>query len=282
MIDHALSLLAQHPKPPTSSGVFIILPALNERQNIIPLLDSIHRALTDLPYTVCVVDDGSTDGTIEVISEAMLRNDRHIHLIQREKTVKRSQYGGALRTGREWGLQHTDHRFFVQMDADGSHRPEELREGLHLLEDHECDVAIASKYLPGSRVVDRPLIRRLVSRVANTLSGILVSIKVRDYSNGYRFYTRAAAQVLFEHEIKYSSPIYLTEVLAIWLHNNMRVKEFPSTYLGRNEGISKLSLIDMLIAGVAVFEIGLRYHVSGFTKKPCYTETHRISKSNVE
>lgn len=250
-----------------SGGVLIILPVLNEVDNIAELLDGIRRELADIPYTVCIIDDGSKDGTVEKIQAAMAVDGHHLYLIQRQKRFRGSQRGSALKTGLEWGLQHTEHGIFVEIDGDLSHRPEELKTGIRLIEEEGYNVAIASKYVPGSQVINRPLGRRLVSILSSMAVGTVITRQIKDWSNGYRFYDRATAQLLTQHKLRYGSPIYLTEVLSIWLRRGVRVVEFPTLYVGRNEGLSKLRLIDLVKAGLAVFEIGLRYHVSGFAQK---------------
>jgi dolichol-phosphate mannosyltransferase len=153
------------------------------------------------------------------------------------------------------------------MDGDLSHRPEELLTGIRTLTAQSYDVAIASKYLDGGQVVNRPLGRRLVSRICSFAVGSLITQRVRDYSNGFRFYSRAAAQIVSAYEIRYTSPIYLTEVLALWLWVGLKVGEFPTTYIGRNEGMSKLRLIDLVKASIAVFEVAVRYHLTGFQRR---------------
>jgi dolichol-phosphate mannosyltransferase len=252
----------------TSAGVFILLPVLNEIENIAALLDEIEFELGGRPYTVGIVDDGSTDGTIAYLQERSSRPGHHLHVIYRKKTHRGSQRGGALRTLLLWGLAHTSHQIFVEMDGDRSHRPQELGDGIRLLELGRCDIAIASKYVAGSRVLNRPFGRRLVSRICSISVGRLISSRIRDYSNGYRFYTREAAQLAADHPYRYGSPIYLTEVLALWLRGGLRVAEFPSTYVGRNEGLSKLRVMDLAKAAIAVLEIASRFHVTGFEFAP--------------
>lgn len=253
-----------------TNGYFIILPILNEVANVGPLLDQIDQALAGRDYTVGIVDDGSTDGTVAYLEDRMRRPDHHLFLICRKKTRRSSQRGAALWTLLRWGLTNTSHDIFIEMDGDLSHRPEELLEGIRLVAEQHSDVAIASKYVAGSQVLNRPIGRRLISRVCSIAVAALLSPRVRDYSNGYRFYTRYAAQLVADHKIRYGSPIYLSEVLALWLHHGLRVQEFPSTYIGRNEGVSNLRMMDLWKAGIAVFEISLRYHVLGFP--PCAPE----------
>ena len=211
-----------------------------------------------------ILDDGSTDGTIEYVRERMERPGQTLHLICRKKTLRASQRGGALRTLMLWGLEHTAHEIFIEMDGDLSHRPEELRDGIKMLIEGRCDIAIASKYVQGSAVINRPWGRLMVSKICSYAVRTLLSAKVRDYSNGYRFYTRAAARLAASHAYRYGSPIYLSEILALWMRSGLRVGEFKTVYVGRNEGVSKLRMADLFKAGVAVFEIAGRYHFGGF------------------
>jgi len=248
------------------NGVFILLPVLNERQNIEELLERIGQSLAGIPCTICIVDDGSKDGTAEYLERRLTQPGHHLHLIRRIKTIRGSQRGSALRVAMLWGLAATRHDVFVEMDGDLSHQPEELPEGIAMIDRGECDVAIASKYVPGSRVTNRPLGRLLVSRICGLAVRTVIAFRVRDYGNGYRFYTRSAAELAAHHQMRYASPIYLTEVLALWLHSGLRVGEFKTTYVGRNEGVSKLRFEDLAKAALAIFEVGLRYHFTGFKK----------------
>ncbi len=246
------------------ASVLIILPILNEVTHIVPLLERIHQELHSIHYTVCVIDDGSTDGTVEILDDILHTQRFPIHLIQRRKTGYGSQRGSALQVGLEWGLAETNHQVFVEMDGDLSHRPEDLKAGIRLVELEGYDVAIASKFVPGSQVIQRTTSRNLVSLVCSFAVRIVINSRIKDYSNGYRFYTRRSAALLTQHQIKNGSPIYLSEVLAIWLYHQLRIVEFPFTYVGRNEGLSKLRFTDLVKAAIAVFEIGWRYHFAGF------------------
>ena len=255
-----------------SGGVYILLPVLNEIANIGPLLDQIETALSGTPYTVGIVDDGSTDGTIEYLRERMRSPHHHLHLICRTKKYRASQRGAALRTLMLWGLDNTPHDVFVEMDGDLSHRPEELPNGIRLIANGTCDIAIASRYVLGSGVVNRPVGRRLVTTICSFAVRLLISTRIRDYSNGYRFYTRAMARLAADHASRYGSPIYLSEILSLWLYYGNRVVEFPTLYVGRNEGVSKLRITDLVKAAIAIFEIASRYHFFGFKRQVVTSE----------
>lgn len=247
--------------------IFIALPVLNEIENIESLLDRIDAALEGRDYIVCVVDDGSRDGTREYVRRRVRETPDRLEMIERTKTQRGSQRGGALHVALEWGLDNTDCDVFVEMDGDLSHRPEELTPALDRLASSGVDVIVASKFVNHSRVTNRPLGRRLVSQLCSMAVHIFLSRKVRDYSNGYRFYTRDAAETIRRTRIRYTSPIYLSEVLAIWLRAGLQVVEIPTIYIGRGEGLSKLRVTDLVKAAIAVVEISLRYHVLGFQRR---------------
>jgi len=249
-----------------NSEICIILPVLNEEENLYPLLKDIRRELSGNRYCVCIIDDGSQDKTLDIISTAIQK--RHpIHLIQREKKSHGSQRGSALVEGMQWGLANTNANIFIEIDGDRSHRPEELLQGINIIREKTADVAIASKYVPGSETVGRTFGRRVISYLANFFIGFCLDSKINDYSNGYRFYSRKAAETLAESTINYGSPIYLTEALAIWLRRGMIIKEFPSKYIGRGDGLSKLRWTDIFKAIIAIIEISWRFHIAGFRYK---------------
>jgi dolichol-phosphate mannosyltransferase len=247
-----------------SGRVCILLPVLNEAQHVEPLCTRIGAAMATRPFTICFVDDGSTDGTVELVQARAAAASGQIALIRRRKTMRGSQRGSALLAALHWALSHEDVEYIIEMDGDLSHRPEELPKGLTIVESGQADVAIASKYGAGSAVINRPVSRRGVSRACNAAVRCLLDSAISDYSNGYRFYNRSAGLAIVGSRIRYGSPIYLSEAMAIWLNGGFRIAEFPSTYVGRNEGISKLRPLDFVKAAVAVVEIAWRYHTGRF------------------
>ena len=250
-----------------TSSLAIILPLLNEAPHITPLFAGIRQALGGRPHVICVIDDGSRDGTLELV-RAEMKQHGDVHLISRHKRFRGCQRGGALLAGLVWAVAHTDCDLFVEMDGDLSHRPEEMPDGIALVTSGGCDVVIASKYVAGAREVNREWPRRAVSLIGNQVVRTVLTRRIRDFSNGYRFYNRVAAELLSRHRLRWGSPIYLSEALALWLRYRMRVVEFPSVYVGRHEGISKLRWLDLAKALMAIFEIGWRYHVAGFEELP--------------
>src|SRR5688572_21246006 len=248
----------------SGNRVGILLPVLNEAANVEPLCARIAAVLGTRAYTICFVDDGSSDGTVELIQRLARNGPDRIHLIRRRKMMRGSQRGSALMTALQWTLSRNDTTSIIEMDGDLSHRPEELPRGLQIVDSGEADAAIASKYRPGSSVINRPAGRRAVSFVCNRAVRFLLDRRISDYSNGYRFYTRRAGLAIAGSQIRYGSPIFLSEVMAIWLHDGFRIAEFESTYVGRNEGLSKLRPLDLVKAAIGICEIAWRYHTGRF------------------
>jgi dolichol-phosphate mannosyltransferase len=250
---------------PTYRGrICILLPVLNEAANVEALCARIAAALTSRTYTICFVDDGSSDGTVELLQRLARNGPDRIHLIRRRKMMRGSQRGSALMAALQWAVSRGDVTSIVEMDGDLSHRPEELPSGLQIVESDQADVAIASKYQPGSAVINRPAGRRAVSFWCNRAVRFLLDRRISDYSNGYRFYSRRAGLAIAGSQIRYGSPIYLSEVMAIWLHDGFRIAEFESTYVGRNEGLSKLRPLDLAKAAIGICEIAWRFHTGRF------------------
>jgi len=252
------------------TAIWIVLPTLNEGGNIEELLRGIKSELSAYRCGVCVVDGGSVDGTVEKVrrfAEMELNPQFSLVLIHQKRMHWGAQRGGAVLMGMIYGLQHSDWDLFVEMDADLAHKPHDLHKGIQAIADQGYNVAIASKYAADSRVLGRPLFRRMLSITYNSLLRTFLSHKVRDFSNGYRLYDSGAALFLCSQRIRYTSPVYLVDVLAILIAARYKVAEFPSTYEERRKGVSKITFLDYLKAGVGASEITVRHWVGATRKK---------------
>ncbi len=246
---------SEHSRP----GVAICVPVLNERESVPVLWDRIAAALDGHEWTAVFVDDGSTDGTVAWL-EAKAASDPRCALLRHQKRGSGCQRGAATRAGLGWLVANTGHGVFVDLDADGSHRPEELPGGIARIGPDGCDVAIASKYVAGARVLGRSQFRRLGSLTYNAMLRALLVSRIRDYSNSYRFYSRTAAEHLLSFPPTYTTPVYLIEMMAIWLANGMKIEEFPTLYADRVGGASKVSLVDPMRGFAGAFDVCRRFH----------------------
>src|ERR1700730_2074606 len=193
-----------------SQRICVILPVLNEAQNIEYVLRGVDRVLAGRDFAVCLVDDGSCDRTIEIIARLMLDEPaHHLHLIRRSQKFRGCQRCGAMREAVDLALSDPRVEILIEMDGARRNHAEELTSGLEILERRRSDVVIASKYLSRSRVTNRPWARRVVSMVCNNVGKFLLSRKISDYSNGFRFYNRLAGEEIARTVIHYTSPIYL-------------------------------------------------------------------------
>lgn len=241
----------------------LVVPVLNERAAMGPLLDSVAVALARGQYTVCIVDDGSTDGTIPYV-ESRAGEDSHIVLLKRQKTRSGCRRGAASRAGMEWLLANRSHTFHADVDADGANRPIELIRGVEVADERQADVVIAAKYVAGSEVIGRPLARRVGSRGYSLMLRALIDPNIHDYSNSFRVYRRSAAEILARHTPRFDTPVYLVEMLAVWKAHGLKIAEMPTIYRERETGASKVVPADALRGAAGAVAVGLAYRAGRF------------------
>lgn len=238
----------------------IIIPVLNEKQNLTKLIKGIEATLCG-KYQIILVDDGSTDGTLQAARR--MAKTKPILIYERKKTRRGSERGAALQFGLIKSLE-TPGDVFVEMDGDLSHQPEDLLPALDILQKGEADMVIGSKYHSLSQISGRHWSRQLISVFASFITGMVIDSHIRDWSNGLRAYNRSVALRISRLCSLYRGPSFLPESLAAILNEGFRVEELPSYYKNRQEGKSKLSIGNVIKALFAVFEIGVRYHLTGF------------------
>lgn len=219
-------------KPADSRQVLVVIPTYNEIDNIESIINRLRAAV---PHAhALVVDDGSPDGTGE-LADKMAEHDDHVHVLHR---ADKSGLGAAYIAGFGWALDH-DYDVVVEMDADGSHAPEELPRLLDALND--ADLVIGSRYVPGGAVRNWPISRLLLSRGGNLYTRLMLGLPVRDATAGYRAYRRAVLQQLPLEQI--ASQGYCFQVDLAWRtwRAGYRVTEVPITFTERARGKSKMS-----------------------------------------
>lgn len=213
-------------------GVLVVVPTYNER-TALPRI--VTRLLDVQPSAhVLVVDDNSPDGTGKVADE-IAAADARVHTLHRER---KAGLGKAYVAGFEWALRR-DYTVIVEMDADGSHAPEDLPRLLDKLSD--ADLAIGSRYVPGGRTDGWPKHRRLLSRCGNVYSRLALGVDVKDITGGYRAYRREVLEKVELAEI--SSQGYCFQVDLAWrtIKAGFTVVEVPITFTDRQAGASKMS-----------------------------------------
>jgi dolichol-phosphate mannosyltransferase len=218
--------------PAETSRVLVIIPTYNECDNIEPI---IARVRATVPAAdVLVVDDGSPDGTGE-IADAMARDDGSVHVIHRRA---KAGLGAAYIAGFDWGLA-AGYGVLVEMDADGSHAPEQLPRLLDALQ--RADLVLGSRWVPGGTVVNWPRRREFLSRGANLYTRLALGLGLRDATGGYRAFRSEVLESIDYAAV--ASQGYCFQIDLAWraLRAGYRVTEVPITFAERERGTSKMS-----------------------------------------
>ncbi|WP_029287261.1 polyprenol monophosphomannose synthase [Cellulomonas sp. HZM] len=228
----------------------VIVPTYNERESI---PGALARLATNVPDAhVLVVDDGSPDGTGALV-EKIAADDtapREIHVLHRSG---KQGLGTAYVAGFRWALER-GYDVVCEMDADGSHRAEDLPAVLAALDGH--DLSLGSRWVPGGKVVNWPLHREVLSRGANTYTRIMLGMPLGDATGGFRAYRADLLARLPLDEIR--SQGYCFQVDMAWrsVQAGARVVEVPITFVERTAGASKMSRRIVVEALVAVTRWG--------------------------
>ena len=235
--------------------VLVVIPTYNERDNLEPVVARLHAALPKAH--VLVVDDGSPDGTGELADELAKADGENggggrVHVLHR---TEKNGLGAAYVAGFNWGLER-DYAVLVEMDADGSHSPEDLPRLLDALAD--ADLVIGSRWVPGGKVVNWPARRQFLSRGANFYSRMALGAKVKDITAGFRAYRREALEKIRIDNV--ASQGYCFQIDLGWrtIEAGFTVVEVPITFTERERGQSKMSGDIIREALIRVTKWGLR------------------------
>ncbi len=219
-------------RPVDRSRVLVVVPTYDERENLPIIVGRVRAALPEVH--VLVADDASPDGTGQLADELAAADD-HVHVLHR---AGKQGLGAAYLAAFAWGLGQ-GYDVIVEMDADGSHQPEQLPSLLDALAG--ADVVLGSRWVPGGRVVNWPLHRALLSRGGNTYTRLALGLPLRDATGGYRAYRSSVLRRL--HLAEVASQGYCFQVDMAWrsVLAGMRVVEVPITFVERERGTSKMS-----------------------------------------
>ncbi len=212
--------------------VVVIIPTYNEAENL-PLI--IQRVRTAVPTVdILVADDNSPDGTGDIADE-LAANDSAIKVMHRQG---KEGLGAAYLAGFAWAIDN-GYDAVVEMDADGSHQPEQLPRLLKALED--ADLVLGSRWVPGGAVQNWPKSREFLSRGGSTYTRLALGIDVHDATGGYRAFRTSALQSLNLDQVE--SAGYCFQIDLAWraLQAGLSIREVPITFVEREIGESKMS-----------------------------------------
>ncbi len=222
-------------KPVSIEGlgrVVVVIPTYNEASNLAWIVDRLRRAQPGID--VLVVDDDSPDGTGRIADE-LAAADPQVSVLHR--TAK-----GGLGAAYLHGFAHAlDAGYDVigEMDADGSHQPEQLSRLLDALV--HADLVIGSRWVPGGSVVNWPTSRELLSRGGNLYVRLLLGISVRDATAGFRLFRRTTLEKIDLASVRSTGYVFQTDLVARTLAAGLTVREVPIEFVERVRGDSKMS-----------------------------------------
>lgn len=229
--------------------VLVVIPTYNERDNIGKIVKRLHTALPDVH--VLVVDDGSPDGTGQLADE-MAAADERVHVMHR---TEKAGLGAAYVAGFQWALDR-DYGVVCEMDADGSHAPEQLHRLLDALP--QADLVLGSRWVPGGEVVNWPAQRKFLSLGGSLYSRLALGANIRDMTGGYRAFRADTLRKLNLASVASAGYCFQIDLLWRTLELGFRVREVPITFLEREFGESKMSGNIVREALIRVTKWGLR------------------------
>ncbi|GAA1800749.1 polyprenol monophosphomannose synthase [Actinomadura chokoriensis] len=234
--------------PADLGRVLVIIPTYNERDNIERITARVRKAVPSVD--VLVVDDASPDGTGD-LADAMAEKDDQLKVLHREG---KDGLGPAYIAGFRWAAEH-GYDVMVEMDADGSHQPEELPRLLAALED--ADLVIGARWVPGGKVRNWPKRREALSRGANTYARLMLGIPLHDATAGYRAFRAATLAKIGLEEVDSRGYCFQIDLALRALRQGLRVVEVPITFVEREHGTSKMSRDVMAEAALRITQWGM-------------------------
>jgi dolichol-phosphate mannosyltransferase len=231
----------------------IVMPTYNERQNLEIIAGRVRESIP--AADLLVVDDNSPDGTGD-LADKLAETDQHIQVMHR---TEKAGLGRAYVAGFSWALER-GYDVIVEMDADGSHRPEDLPSLLAALAD--ADAVIGSRYVPGGTVVNWPKSREFLSRGANIYNRVMLGVSVKDATGGFRAYRAATLRKIDLNNIESAGYCFQIDMTLRVLQAGLKLTEVPITFVERERGSSKMSnaVIREAFFRVAQWGITARLH----------------------
>jgi dolichol-phosphate mannosyltransferase len=212
--------------------VVMVIPTYNEADNLEWIVDRLRTAQPGVD--VLVVDDNSPDGTGAIADRLAAADDQVKVLHRTEKAGLGAAYLHGFRVALDEGYD-----VIGEMDADGSHQPEQLHRLLDAL--READLVIGSRYVPGGSVVNWPLSRQVLSRGGNLYVRLLLGIAVRDATAGYRVFRRETLEKIDLAAVRSTGYVFQTDLAHRTVRADLRVTEVPIEFIERVRGDSKMS-----------------------------------------
>ena len=213
----------------------VIIPTYNERENVEAMLAKVLSLAGD--FSVLIVDDGSPDGTAEIVKQVKTTSPERVFLLEREGKLG---LGTAYIAGFRWALERGYEALF-EMDCDFSHDPDDLLRMAATLEEGEADVVVGSRYVKGVNVVDWPMRRLLLSYCASRYVKCVTRMPVRDATAGFVGYRAEVLRTINLNEVRMKGYGFQIEMKYTAWRLGFRIRELSIIFRDRTAGTSKMS-----------------------------------------
>ena len=211
--------------------IVVVIPTYNEKENLEFIVGRLRSAVPEAH--VLVADDNSPDGTGRIADDLAVADD-HIHVMPREG---KAGLGAAYLAGFDWALD-AGYDVVIEMDADGSHQPEQLPLLLAALRD--ADLVLGSRYVKGGSVVNWPKSREVLSRGGNLYTQLMLGVPLKDATGGYRAFRASTLRALDLTGVESKGYCFQVDLARRAVHSGLRVREVPIEFVERELGVSKM------------------------------------------
>jgi dolichol-phosphate mannosyltransferase len=263
----------------------VVIPTYNEIENIEAIIRkvfSLRDGGADCPFDLLIVDDGSPDGTAQVVRDLQSEETgtiARLHLLERRGKLG---LGTAYLDGFKWGMAR-GYEYFFEMDADFSHNPDDLIRLYHACSHRASDesgqsiqpsdVAVGSRYIKGVNVVNWPMGRVLMSYFAGVYVRFVTGMPIMDPTAGFVCYTRRVLETILQNRIRFVGYAFQIEMKFTCWKYGFQLVEVPIIFTDRTKGTSKMSskIFKEAVFGVLQMKIGsfFRHYIPG---KPALNE----------
>jgi dolichol-phosphate mannosyltransferase len=213
----------------------VIIPTYNEKENIEKMIRKVMSLQGD--YHVLIVDDGSPDGTAEIVRKLIREFPGRLFMEERKGKLG---LGTAYIHGFRWAMKNS-YDYIFEMDCDFSHNPDDLNRLFAACKEGGADVAVGSRYVKGGKVENWPIGRLLMSYFASVYVRMVLWLGIRDTTAGFKCYKRKVLETIDLDNIKFVGYAFQIEMKYSARKLGFKIKEVPITFTDRTEGVSKMS-----------------------------------------
>lgn len=229
----------------------VVIPTYNEKDNIEAMVRKVMSL--SLPFDLLIIDDGSPDGTADIVKR--LQNEFPERLFLEQRTGKLG-LGTAYIHGFKWALKR-EYKYVCEMDCDFSHNPEDLVRLYNACAEEGNDLAVGSRYINGVTVINWPIGRVLMSYFASKYVQTITGMPVHDATAGFKCYSRKVLETIGFENVKFVGYAFQIEMKFLTWKHGFKIKEVPIIFMDRTLGESKMSagIFNEAVIGVALMKI---------------------------